>query len=190
MHSLFLPYLILWRPLGYFLVFIGMVVEGDAVLFAAAFLAHQGFFDFGDTLIIVASGVIIGDLAWYLLGARFNNSSTFVGRWVEKITASFDDHLKNSMFRTLFLSKLTYGMHHPLLMRAGMLDVGLKKFIKKDIWASAAWILVVGGLGYFSSYSFRLIRRYLRYTEFTLLLALLTFFIVRHFINLFSKKRL
>ena len=43
-HTL-LYYLTIWKPLGYGIVFLGMIFEGDAVLFAAVFLARERFFN-------------------------------------------------------------------------------------------------------------------------------------------------
>ncbi len=61
-------YLGFWLPVGYLVVFLAMMVEGDAALFAAAFLTHQGFFNLGVIIVVVFLGVLIGDLGWYWLG--------------------------------------------------------------------------------------------------------------------------
>ena len=45
MHSPFLYYLTLYKPLSYLIVFLGMIFEGDIMLFATTFLAHEGVFN-------------------------------------------------------------------------------------------------------------------------------------------------
>ncbi len=50
MHSLLLRYLVVWRPLGYFLVCLGVIIEGDVVVFTAAFLAEQAVEALADEL--------------------------------------------------------------------------------------------------------------------------------------------
>lgn len=71
MDSFVLHYLTLWRPLGYLLTFLGLLFEGEAVIFTAAFLTHRGFFDGGDIFFVIIAGVITGDILWYLAGCVF-----------------------------------------------------------------------------------------------------------------------
>lgn len=176
--TLLLHYLILQRPLGYLLVFLGMIIEGDFVLFTAAFLTQQDFFDLGDMAIVIFSGVIIGDLIWYWLGTKLRGISASINRRVERIANHFDDHITDRQLRTLFVSKFVYGIHHAVLIRAGSLGVEISNFIRNDFIASVAWILIVGGAGYFSSLSYSLIRNYLRFVETGLLISLIVFFVL------------
>jgi len=153
MEPFFLHYLTFWRPIGYAIIFIGMIFEGEIVLFSAAFLTHQGFFHFGNTILLVASGVFIGDLFWYKLGTILGKRATLINKWSENLTKSFDDRIQKKLSWTLFITKFAYGIHHAILVRAGMLGVEFKYFLESDIPASIVWIFVVGGLGYFSSAS-------------------------------------
>ena len=190
MNSFLLHFLLLSKPLGYFLIFMGMTFEGDAVLFTIAFLAHQGFFDIGDTLFFLLTGVLFGDLLWYWVGHQFGASHFFLIRWMERFTKPFEHHLTQRPFHTIFLSKFVYGFHHPLLLRAGALHLELKNFIRIDFVASCAWIVIVGGIGYFSSASLVLIRHYLKSIEIALLLALLAFSFFSHLVADYMKRRL
>lgn len=190
LHSLFLFYLLLWKPLGYLAVFIAMVLEGEVSLFAAAFLTHQGFFDIGDIFLTIYAGLLLGDLGWYWLGTHLERLPPAVRHWVERLARPFDDHLLNRTFRTIFISKFTYGVHHALLMRAGALRINLGNFIRYDVIASLIWLVTIGGLGYFFSASFVLIRHYLRYAEIGLLLSILIFFALSRFLAAQSRKRL
>lgn len=171
-------------------MFVGMMIEGDAVLFSAAFLTHRGFFDFVNMAAIVVLGVLIGDSLWYWLGMWLDRKFPAVHRWLERATRPFDAHLVDRPLRTIFVSKFVYGLHHPLLMRAGVLGIAYKKFLKSDIISSAAWMVIVGGIGFFSSVSFFLARRFLRFAEVALLLGLLIFFFVWHFIAKSTKAKL
>lgn len=189
-HSFLLQSLIAWRPLGYALVFIGLMIEGDAILFAAAFLTRMGFFDFGDMTAIVLAGTLLGDTAWYELGARFRDSTWRIARWAERLTAPVDTHIRERPFRTIFISKFTYGLHHPILMRAGAIRLGYPRFIRVDFVATILWASIVGGLGYFSSYSFVLIRHYLRIGEVWLVIALVIFVLGWNLIGISSRRKL
>lgn len=189
MGDIVLHYLLFWRPLGYIFVFIGMALEGDAVLFSAAFLTHQGFFDPGDMAFAVFGGVITGDLLWYRLGASLAAGGRFA-RWLERLTAPFDDHLRGRLARTIFISKFAYGLHHPIIMRVGALALNLRRFLAADLAATFCWVLIIGGLGYISSASFAFVRHYLRFTEIALFLALAVFLVFWHFVARRSKAKL
>lgn len=175
--GLVLHYLSLWRPLGYALVFLGMMVEGDIILFTAAFLTHQGFFVLGDMLIAALGGAFLGDWLWYMLGLRLSRF-TLIKKLSDRIASPFDAHLKEWPFRTLFISKFTYGIGHLLLTRAGLLKFSRAEFFKADTVAILVWAIIVGGLGYLSSASFVLVHRYLRIVGFLLLIFWILFFIV------------
>lgn len=175
--GLVVHFLSLWRPLGYVLLFIGMIFEGDIIFFTAAFLTHQGFFDLGTMLAVAFSSAFIGDWLWYILGLKLSRFS-WVRKLSERIASPFDTHLAERPFRTLFISKFTYGIGHLLLTRAGLLKLSPKKFLEADILAVLAWALIVGGLGYLGSASFVLVHRYLRLVGFLLLLGWVVFFVV------------
>lgn len=190
LQSLFLDYLILWQPLGYILAFFGMVFEGDGSLFAIAFLTAEGFFDAGDMLIVVFLSVIFGDTLWYFVGRNYIASFPRVTAWINRFAKPFDQHLSERPTRTLLLTKFVYGAHHAVLIRAGMSKMDFRKFIKSDLISIVVWVAVIGGLGYFSSISLSYEKKYLRYAEISLLIALILFFIVEHYIKKFSQKEL
>ncbi len=190
LHSLFLHYLTIWKPLGYILAFFGMVFEGDGALFTIAFLTAEGFFDAGDMLIVVFLSVIFGDMLWYFVGRNYMVFFPRITRWVDRFAKPFDRHLLRNPTRTLLFTKFVYGAHHAVLIRAGMSKMDFRKFIKSDLISIVVWVAVIGGLGYFSSVSLAYEKKYLRYAEISLLIALVLFFVAEHYIKKFSQKEL
>lgn len=185
-----LHYLTDYQILAYWIIFIGMMIEGDILLFTVGFLTYQGYFDIGVVLLTVFSGVIIGDNIWYVLGEFMDEKDNFFTRFIKRATESFDDHLKNHTVRTIFISKFAYGLYRPILLRAGSLRLSFKQFIEGDIAASVIWIFIIGGLGYLGSASFFLIKHYLRYTEVSLFFGLILFILISHIFRHISKKEL
>jgi membrane protein DedA with SNARE-associated domain len=183
MHSLFLSSLTYWKPLGYALTFFAMMIEGDATLFAVAFLTSVGFFSLGDMLIITTSGVIIGDMLWYFLGKNYISKYPKIKAWADRFGKPVDRHLMDRPFKTLFFTKFAYGAHHAVLARAGMFQMDFRKFVRNDLMATSIWFSVIWCLGYFGSVSLTYIRRYLRFAEVSLLFALVFFFVVEHLIK-------
>lgn len=169
-----------------------MIIEGDILLFTAGFLTHQGYFDIGIVLLLAFLGTIIGDNIWYVLGKLMSEKELFlkVKKFIEKATSPFDKHLKNRTVRTIFISKFTYGLCRPIILKAGAMKISFEKFIKTDLVATFMWIFLVGGLGYLSSASFLAVRHYLRYTELTLLLGVAIFILISYVITKISKKEL
>ncbi len=180
-------YLTLWQPIGYIVLFFGMMIEGDTLLFLAAFLVRQGSFEFLPTLVTILSGVLLGDIGWYMLGKMLNQES-FLGKWIHHLAHPFDEHMIQRPFRTIFISKFMYGFHHAMLMRAGALKVPKKQFAKIDLVATISWMAVIGGLGYFFSASLMLFKKYLRVAEVGLVVVLILYAVFEKTITAILKR--
>lgn len=190
MHSLVIHTLIFYRPIGYFLIFIGLLIEGEFVLFTAAFLTHQGAFDIGDMFIVAVSGVLLGDILWYFAGTLLNGKKYWWQKWFNRLAKPFDRHLAENPFRIIFISKFTYGLHRAILIKAGMLKIARGEFLKADAASAFLWIVIVGGLGYGASASFLPVSHYLRLAEVGLALGLVGFFLILHFASRYLQKEL
>lgn len=191
MHPWIAQFLIHEKPLAYAIIFIGMMIEGDALLFVAAFLTHQGFFNPIFMFINVFAGAIIGDMLWYSAGISIKKHAGRAHEWIQHVTSRFDVHLLHKTGRTLLISKFAYGLHHILLTRAGAIAVAPKKFLQKDLAATLLWILIVGSLGYFSSASFAShAGRFLRVSERVLVASLLVFLAIEYLAARIVKEKL
>lgn len=179
-----------WAPVGYLIVFIGMIFEGDLLLFTAGFLTHREFFDPLLILLVIFGGVCLGDALWFWLGKNMGTRLPRLMKWVERATRPFDDHLVNRPRRTILLSKFTYGLNHAMIVRAGNLGTSWHEFLKDDIVASFLWIVIVGGAGFLSSASYGAFRQYLKSIELAFLLGILIFFAVWHFVTFISRRNL
>ena len=71
-----------------------------------------------------------------------------------------------------------------------MRSVAFKEFFKSDLIATPIWIVIVGGLGYFSGLSLDLAKHYLKFVELALLLALVIFVLLLKFISGRSRRRI
>ena len=176
--------------LGYLAVFLAMMIEGDLFLFTAAFLTHQGFFDPVLMFVTIVCGTLSGDLLWFWGGLRLRQQRGWVEHWTKKMAEPFDEHLQMRTFRTIFLSKFIYGLHHAILVRAGMLRMKLGKFIQIDFASTLIWVLIVGGLGFVSSLSFDRVRHQIKFFEGTLLVVFVGFVAISYLISYTAKKKL
>jgi len=186
LHSLFLFYLTASRPLGYTLIGLALIFEGDGALFTSAFLTAGGFFDIGDMIILVFFSVFFGDLMWYFIGRKYISRFPKIARAVDKFARPFDRRISDNPIRTLIITKFLYGAHHSVLIRMGMNKIDLKKFIKGEFIALPIWIFIVGGMGYFSEKTLLPARHYLKFAEISLLFGLLGFFGLEYFLHRLS----
>lgn len=189
MNSLLFHYLPLLGPAVYLFIVAAMIIEGEIFLFAAAFLASQGFLSPELTFLAIFGGVMMGDSCWYWLGHKINHSDTCVSRWLIKKTGQFDEHLLNNSLRTIFISKFVYGAHHLMMMRAGVIKLKFREFFKDDFVANLVWVFIIGGLGYLSGASFQYTRHYLKFTEYALALGVVLFFVVDFLIGKYGLKK-
>lgn len=189
MNSLIFHYLPFWGPAIYIFIFAAMILEGEIFLFAAAFLASQGFLSPELTFLAIFGGVTAGDSLWYWLGHKINHSDTCFSRWLVKKTGQFDDHIISNSLRTLFISKFAYGAHHFIVARAGVLKLRFRKFLKHDFLANLVWVAVIGSLGYLSGASFQYVKHYLKFTEYALILGVAIFFIADFLIGRYGLKK-
>lgn len=180
----------IWSPAVYLIIFLGMFVEGDIFIFITSFLLHQGFLNPLLAFTVAFIGVIVSDSFWYYFGVALKRHPSFLGRWIERATKTFDGHIVNRSFHTILISKFAYGAYHIILVRCGMLDLKYKSFIKYDFFSSLIWILIIGALGYIFSASFSLVRQYLHFAEIALLLGLIIFYFLHLFIEKMIKKKL
>jgi len=166
-----------------------MIFEGDIFLFTTGFLLSRGFLDAEPAFLVLFLGAIVGDSLWYFLGYKINHSPSRFGQWLIRATAKFDDQIISSPFRTIFVSKYIYGAHHFILARAGVLKLKYRELIKDDFFASLIWVFLVGGLGFLSGASFDLVKKYLKFAEYALILGLVIFLLLDFIIVKYSLKK-
>lgn len=138
------------RYLGYVILFLGMLVEGETFLMAYGILTHLKAFDWGDAFIIAFAGVIFSDISWYYLGVflkkRYPNSR-FLNNIERRVKNYFPDFEKKPV-KGLFMSKFIAGTNHATLMLAGFLKINFKYFLKLQIIISFIWVSVFLTLGF------------------------------------------
>ncbi|MGC1455392.1 MAG: VTT domain-containing protein [Nitrospirota bacterium] len=117
---------------------------------AAGMLARLHAFDFFDLFFFAMSGVLLGDILWYLTGrilaSRYphHRISLFV---IQRVKKYLPDIEKNP-FHVIFLSKFLYGLNHSTLVVLGFLKVPFGHFIRIQFISSFIWALLFLTVGY------------------------------------------
>ncbi len=158
--------------LGYLIIFFGLFVEGDLLLFAAAFLARLGVFDLLPLVVVSIAGMLIGDTLWYTLGKYHRRLPTRLVTFYDRVASPFDQMLTTRLFHTLLITKFTYGIHRLILARAGSVGASFVRFFKTDIVATLIWTATIVTIGYFGGFALEALKEYVRFAEIGLLILL------------------
>lgn len=140
---------------GYAILFVAMVLEGEIFLIAAGMLATLEAFDIGDVLWISFTGVILGNMMWYYLGAKLKDSgfSKRIIRWAERAIAFFLPQFRKKPFKSIFFSKFIYGANRATVIMSGVLHVPFRLFFKAEFLASILWVALYASVGYFFGFA-------------------------------------
>ena len=188
MESLFIHYLTLWRPLGYSIVFLGVMFEGDLFVLLTASLVRLGYFDPFDMFFILFSGAVIGDLGWFYLGHRARASSTRITQWLTRHVQKLSIDSERNFFPKLVLSKFMYGTHRPFLFTLGMKNMTIGRFIIPELGAVLIWLTTIGGLGYGLGYLLESTKHIIKYAEIGIAIVVIVYIIIIRSVNRYQKE--
>ncbi len=132
---------------GYFAVFVGTLLEGDATLLAAGYLVRRGYLELGSVLLIAALGALVKDQIIFGVG-RLGGESILLHRpkWyrrVIKIRRLLRRHHVLMAFSFRFLPVVA--MATPLAWGIGRMSY--KRFIVLDLVGVFIWVTIVGLVG-------------------------------------------
>lgn len=135
-------------PWQYFLIFLGVAVEGPGVTLAAAALAGSGVLNPYLVFLAASGGNITGDMGWYTLGfyGQFENglykfpSLRQLEPQIAHLKARISDHLPKMLLAT----KLSLGIGSiPTLIAAGIVRVAWWRVMSVQAAGEIIW---TGGL--------------------------------------------
>ncbi len=178
------------RFVVYALIFIGLFIEGEAIIFVSFYLVHQNYLDFFDTLFIIALGVFLNDLFWYSLGSLAEKNKLPFPKRLSGFVSVIDGKIKKNPFLTLAVSKFAYGFCRLTMVRMRVLKIPLRDFIKINMPVSFAWITLIVGISYAFSSSILHLKKYIKFAEVGLALAILAFLLIGIIISRISEKTL
>ena len=134
---------------GYALLFLGVAVEGEVILLAAAILAHQGILDLETVLVVAVAANFFSDQIYYMI-ARARGLA-----WLE---ARFGRHkqyrpaigwIKRHASRFLLVSRYLFGFRIIIPAACGALGMPFLQFTLLNLLAGIIWAVPVGLLGYY-----------------------------------------
>ena len=115
----------------YIFVFLAAALEGTFIMVLSGVLFKLGYFNFWPLFTVLVVGYFLNGIFWYLLGRlgghhlveKFIKKFKTGRRGMEKLEEYFSNHAE----KTLFLTRITYGIGMFAFMIAGSLRMKWKK---------------------------------------------------------------
>jgi membrane protein DedA with SNARE-associated domain len=129
-------------------------LEGPIIAFIAGTLASAGYFNIYILAVFFLFRDVIVDLACYSLGF-FGGQAAWVRRLIARmgVTQGHLDEVRSLWhthpFKTMFLSKLSYGVASGFIVVAGLVRMSLEKFMLYGIMVTFLHYGTLLALGYF-----------------------------------------
>jgi phosphatidylglycerol lysyltransferase len=132
---------------GYFLLFLGVAVEGEASLLAATYLVHQGLFRLNAVLVVAIAANFIANQIYYLV-ARSRGQAWLENRFRE------NSHYRRALSWMskhanwlLLLSRYAFGFRIIIPAACGALGMPLLRFTGTNLVSSIIWAIPVVLIG-------------------------------------------
>lgn len=158
---------------GYFILFPLAAFEGPMVSLVVGFLIYLGYLQFFPSYAILLLGDLIPDTIYYYIG-RFGSKRKFMEKYGSRLNLMeklWHEHGK----KTMFLSKLAYGLSVPFLITAGLVKMPFKKFISYAFPVTLFQYGVIMTIGYYLGHSYKLAERYIEYAYIVVAAGLIIF---------------
>jgi len=177
---------------GYWVLFVGTFLEGEAILLMAGFLAFEGYLNIGGVILTSFIGSFLGDQFYFYLGHLQGRK---LMRRFHSIARKFREALrlidKYGAF-VAFISRYTYGFRIVLPIILGITSLPARTFLWINLLSALSWAIVFSLLGYLFGKSASLFLDDISKYEHYLMLALLGFIMsawLIHFYHVWRLKR-
>jgi membrane protein DedA with SNARE-associated domain len=133
---------------GYPLVALGVFLEGELVLVAAAFLAHRGYMHLSGVMLAAFLGTLAADQLWFYLGRR--RGPAFLAKrpaWAQR-AERVRGLMRRHRLPVIFGFRFLYGIRTitPLIIGASGFD--RRAFLMLNGLGALLWVALVAGLGF------------------------------------------
>jgi membrane protein DedA with SNARE-associated domain len=136
------------RQYGYWAVFIGSFLEGEAVLLIAGFAAYQGYLSLYWVVVMSMGGSFAGDQLYFFLGKHYAPQllQRFPGMAPRLVQVRA--LMQRYHQRLIFTMRFLYGLRIVTPIAIGMSEVAWRQYTPLNLCAALVWAVAVGCLGY------------------------------------------
>lgn len=148
--GIFQPALDFFAEYPYLMLFVGLLLAGEAVLLPALYLAATGRLEPLAVIVVAVAATMLSDLVWFLLGCW--SPSGAVERMRRRYSGPVVDRLQalisRNGLRLLFLSKFVYGTRIVAQVLAGALGMRFRSWLVVNFAAVVTITLAMAGLAW------------------------------------------
>ena len=143
----------------YIFSFLGALFEGTYIMILAGVLFKFGYFKFWGLIVVLTAGYFLNGIVFYLIGRI--GGRQILEKWgkrlriTRKLLEKLEGYFKKHSVKTLFITRITYGLSIPSFIIAGSFRMKLRKFMLVNLVAAVVWILGMVGLGYVFGVSYK-----------------------------------
>jgi membrane protein DedA with SNARE-associated domain len=134
---------------GYWVLFIGTFLEGEAILIFAGFLAFQGYLSIYGVILSAFAGSFLGDQFYFHMG-RIKGPAllAFFTSMARKFRKALRIIERYGSF-VAFVSRYTYGFRILLPIILGMTKLSSRRFLILNLLSALSWAIIFSLLGFF-----------------------------------------
>jgi len=133
---------------GYWVLFIGTFLEGEAILIFAGFLACQGYFNIYGVIISAFAGSFLGDQVYFHIGRvkgppllKFFTARARKFRKALRLIERYGSFVA-------FVSRYTYGLRILLPIILGMTNLSARRFLVLNLASALSWAILFALAGF------------------------------------------
>lgn len=159
---------------GYWVLFIGTLLEGETILIMAGFLAFQGYLKIPAVIAISFAGSFLGDQAYFYLGRNHGRELLKRFHFIAKRLREALKLIEKYGSFVAFISRFTYGFRIVLPVILGITKLSPQKFLLINLASAFLWASIFAIAGYLFGKSASLFFDNVGQYEHYLLLALVS----------------
>jgi membrane protein DedA with SNARE-associated domain len=133
---------------GLIVVYLGVIIEGESVLIAAGFLAHQGVMNPFAVFLAAFAGSVTGDQVMFYAGRYFAGSRMVQQQMARPLSAKVLDHIHRNEILFILSFRFIYGIRTISPIALGVAGVRPGLYAALNLVSAAVWAAVFTVAGY------------------------------------------
>ncbi len=142
--------------------------EGPLICLFAGFLVYSGTLSLVPTYITLVLGDFIPDVIYYYVGIlgdktrfikKFRLKFNFINNKIELLSKLWHEHGR----KTMFFSKLAYGLSTPFLISAGLVKMKIERFVSLCLPITLIQHAIILTIGFYLGHSYVVAEKYFKF---------------------------
>jgi len=133
---------------GLIVVYLGVIIEGESVVIAAGFLAHQHVMNPWYVFLAAFAGSITGDQALFFVGRHFAGSRLAQRQMARPIFARILERIHSNEVLFILSFRFIYGVRTISPIALGIARVNPFLYAALNIASAAVWAAIMTSAGY------------------------------------------